>query len=641
MADVSSSKGIKRRMVTSVVEPPSKSSKVMFLSPSLLLLGIPADTNTSLPIWEAMRSQQVDIAWTVNPYSISVHLTPVTSKQGKGTASSKNESTPNVVQTSTLSSSALQPQMVIQSIGQQHGASQNTSWVVLSSQNSSQSLPCPPDEPQKLPPNPKPATSLIVSLPLIITQPLPAHQPGTTAKKLVLPTAPQTPTTMAAKLQTPTKAPVPSPLHTRSSSDIPICDGFLLGLCRSGKKCKMHHTPYPFHWQLWCVTTRQWIDISPRSQILLERTYCDVEQDLICIKDGHMRYELNFDSMELDDPLEYSGVRRLTNSDSLAWNPYFPSKWKMYWWNNCSWEEYNKNVSTLLIKKMNEKEPECSFYIGSQEYKLDFTTMTQTNVTTGFHRDVRCRPVYRSPDSMHPYLQTAIQTDPTASDPPGANFSMDPLEEFRSWYPPVWRLASEGEYSLVNVPAGTQAYRKVQSFFYESLPETKVDIVSIQQVQNLLHWDKYQRHKAHMQKLHKSKEPLERHLFHGTTKDASEDICHNNFDPRLAGINGASYGFGTYFATTASFSNTFSAKVGLDQLRHMFLAKVLVGKVSLGRSTYRRPPPLSSKARQYRLYDTCVDNLHRPTMFVVFDSSQCYPYFLIKYKDLPKEIDIK
>ncbi|XP_044041753.1 protein mono-ADP-ribosyltransferase TIPARP-like [Siniperca chuatsi] len=645
MPYASSSRGKKRKLANDnlVLEPLSKSSKVTLLSPSLLLLEIPADTNTSLPVWDAMRSQQLDIAWIANPYSISVHLTPVTSKQGTTTTSSKSESTSSVAQTSAPSTSILQPHMVIQSITQQHGASQNSSCVLLTfSQNSTQSLPSPPGQLQKIPPNPNPATSLICPLPLIITQPQPTCQPSTPTKQGLLP-AIMTPTATPTKLQAPSKVPVLSPFHTKSSPDIQICDNFLLSLCRAGKKCKMHHTPYPFHWQLWCVITHQWIDICPRSQVLLERFYSDVNQEVIYIRDGHVRYSLNFDMMELDDPSKYDGVRRLTNSDSLVKNPYFPNKWKIYWWNNFGWEEYNKTVSTCLLKKMSEKEPESSFYIGSQEYKLDFTTMIQTNVTTGYQRDVRCRPVYRSPDSMKPYLQTGIQTDPIepASDPPGANFSVDPLEEFSSWYPPVWCLASEQDYSLVDVPAGTQAYRVVQNLFHESLPETKVDIIGIQQVQNLLHWDKYQRHKVYMQKQHaKSTEPLERHLFHGTTKVASEEICHNNFDPRVAGVNGTSCGFGSYFATTASFSNTYSARVGPDEVCHMFLAKVLVGKVSLGRSHYRRPPQLNSKTKEHRLYDTCVDNMDKPTMFVVFDSCQCYPYYLIKYKDLPKEIDI-
>lgn len=138
----------------------------------------------------------------------------------------------------------------------------------------------------------------------------------------------------------------------------------------------------------------------------------------------------------------------------------------------------------------------------------------------------------------------------------------------------------------------------------------------------------------------KSKEPLERHLFHGTTRQASEDICHNNFDPRMAGVHGTPYGFGSYFATTASFSNKFSTKAASDGVRHMFLAKVLVGKVSLGKDTYRRPPPLFYYFKPHQLHDTCVDNVDKPSMFVVFDSCQCYPYYLIKYKDLPKEIDI-
>lgn len=143
-----------------------------------------------------------------------------------------------------------------------------------------------------------------------------------------------------------------------------------------------------------------------------------------------------------------------------------------------------------------------------------------------------------------------------------------------------------------------------------------------------------------MQKYAASKEPLERHLFHGTTKKASASICRSNFDPRVAGVNGVSFGYGTYFATEASMSNRFSATAVTQKVRHMFLAKVLVGKVSVGKADYRLPPPLYGKTMQYKRYDTCVDRIKDPTMFVVFDSCQCYPYYLIKYKKLPVEVDI-
>uniref|UniRef100_A0A671WRR5 Poly [ADP-ribose] polymerase n=1 Tax=Sparus aurata TaxID=8175 RepID=A0A671WRR5_SPAAU len=582
MPNVSSGRGAKRKMEdVSETGPPSKSSKVTMLSPSLLLLEIPADINTSLPVWEAMKSQQLDIAWTVNPYSLAVHLTPATSKQGK--ASDKSDSPSSLAQTSAPPP---QPQMVVQSIAQK----QNTARVLLTfTPNSTTSVPSPPGKPPKIPTNPTPASSIIVSLPLFITQPQPLVQPS---EKVVLP-AIHTPKATATKPQVSSKGPVTSQFHTKSSSDVQICDNFLLNMCRAGTKCKMHHTPLP-------VSLADVVGI--RFVYFRKVSYC-----------------LSFDMMEIDEPSKYDGVRRLTNSESPVRNPYFPSTWKIYWWDNQNWQEYSKVIST------HDKEPDCSFFIGSQEYTVDFTSMTQTNVTTRFHREVRRRPAYRSPDSMRPHLQSVV----------------DPLAEFSSWYPPVWSPLSEQDYSLVDVPAGTPAYRSVRDLFYETLPETMVDLISIQQVQNLLHWDKYQRHKVYMQKQHtKSKEPLERHLFHGTSKEASEDICHNNFDPRMAGVNGTSHGFGSYFATSASFSNGYCATVHRDDVRQMFLAKVLVGKVSVGKHNLRRPPPITSKRSQCRLYDTCVDNVDKPTMFVVFDSCQCYPYYLIKYKDLPEEIQI-
>lgn len=278
MPNVSSGRGAKRKMEdVSETGPPSKSSKVTMLSPSLLLLEIPADINTSLPVWEAMKSQQLDIAWTVNPYSLGVHLTPATSKQGK--ASDKSDSPSSVAQTSAPPP---QPQMVVQSIAQK----QNTARVLLTfTPNSTTSVPSPPGKPPKIPTNPTPASSIIVSLPLFITQPQPLVQPS---EKVVLP-AIHTPKATATKPQVSSKGPVTSQFHTKSSSDVQICDNFLLNMCRAGTKCKMHHTPYPYHWQMWCVSDHQWVDFPPHSQVLLERFYCDANKEDIWIKDGSVR----------------------------------------------------------------------------------------------------------------------------------------------------------------------------------------------------------------------------------------------------------------------------------------------------------------------------------------------------------------
>lgn len=61
-------------------------------------------------------------------------------------------------------------------------------------------------------------------------------------------------------------------------------------------------------------------------------------------------YYLNFDSLELEDESKYDSVRRLANSDRADRNPYFPSKWRIHWWNDFRWEEYNKvNVPSSVF----------------------------------------------------------------------------------------------------------------------------------------------------------------------------------------------------------------------------------------------------------------------------------------------------
>ena len=67
-------------------------------------------------------------------------------------------------------------------------------------------------------------------------------------------------------------------------------------------------------------------------------------------------------------------------------------------------------------------------------------------------------------------------------------------------------------------------------------------------------------------------------------------------------------------------------------LHKMFMAKVLVGRFTGGSSSYRKPPPLDPVNDPYgKCYDSCVDNIHNPKVFVIFDSSQVYPDYLIEY----------
>lgn len=270
MTDVPCTIGKKRRLAAKVeaAEPTSQSSKVMQTS-TVPILEIPADTDISLPVWDALRSRQVDMTWSCNPYSISVLLTPAISKEQSNAASCKSVKASSAAETSVLSCSIPQPQ--IQSVVQ----NQSASSILFSFSQNFQPLPC------ATAPNPNLATSFIISLPLAILQSQSTHQPGKNTNKEVK-EVPSCSPSITYTEQVPTSL----SFHTRSSSSVNICDNFLLGMCNSGAKCRMHHTPYPFHWQLWSIIDHQWVDLPLRAQILLERIICDPDKKFVYLKDG-------------------------------------------------------------------------------------------------------------------------------------------------------------------------------------------------------------------------------------------------------------------------------------------------------------------------------------------------------------------
>jgi poly [ADP-ribose] polymerase 7/11/12/13 len=129
--------------------------------------------------------------------------------------------------------------------------------------------------------------------------------------------------------------------------------------------------------------------------------------------------------------------------------------------------------------------------------------------------------------------------------------------------------------------------------------------------------------------------PIEKQLFHGTrSEDAVQSIFRENFDWRLSGsANDSCYGRGAYFAMNANFSDRYANcdASANRRLSWMFLARVLVGRSAVGRREYVRPPPLVCGKRNGELYDSCVNDLRKPVVFVIFDTDQCYPEYVISY----------
>ena len=69
----------------------------------------------------------------------------------------------------------------------------------------------------------------------------------------------------------------------------------------------------------------------------------------------------------------------------------------------------------------------------------------------------------------------------------------------------------------------------------------------------------------------------EKYLYHGTSPQAINNICAQNFDFRLNGKNATIFGKGSYFASSALYSHRYTSRDSNGNFS-MFVAQVLVGK---------------------------------------------------------------
>ena len=92
-----------------------------------------------------------------------------------------------------------------------------------------------------------------------------------------------------------------------------------------------------------------------------------------------------------------------------------------------------------------------------------------------------------------------------------------------------------------------------------------------------------------------------------------------------------------YFAVNASYSaKDVYSKPDANGNKHVFLARVLTGEYAQGDKNMKVPPS-KGPSNSVILYDSVVDNVNSPNMFVVFYDAQCYPEYLITFKNPSKK----
>nr|XP_015208474.1 PREDICTED: poly [ADP-ribose] polymerase 12-like [Lepisosteus oculatus] len=393
-----------------------------------------------------------------------------------------------------------------------------------------------------------------------------------------------------------------------------ICMYYVWKDCKHGDKCNRVHFNMPYKWEVWDGVG--WSHLSDNEGI--EKDFCDP------IK----LYSSGLDRVCFDTMTKGSAkVRRLSTVSSVT-QPSFvlTTEWAWYWEDESgNWIQYASSdgihgassiTSEDLEKKyLEDKNGVVEFTAGRQTYELSFQDMIQTNKRYGTKRLVRRRPVFVSPSDAQ-LIRTRKK---------GLNKGIS--HDFKA-VPSYWDKSSllETGYKKILLQKSTAEYQKIENLFKKTM--IGFTISRLERIQNKSLWEVFQWQKEQMKKNNARQNVNEKLLFHGTDTAYVDAICRQNFDWRICGTHGTAYGKGSYFARDAKYSHSYT---GSSATKTMFVSWVLVGQYAKGSSSYLRPP--SKDGGDTIFYDSCVDNIYDPSIFVVFEKHQIYPEYLVQYSE--------
>jgi len=203
--------------------------------------------------------------------------------------------------------------------------------------------------------------------------------------------------------------------------------------------------------------------------------------------------------------------------------------------------------------------------------------------------------------------------------------SLGKLQEGR----PYWGDGGNGV--RVVLPDGGEK-TDVLTAFQNTLGTVHTTVTKVERVQNPELWGPFAGMRQTMLKRQGDSGSYERTcLFHGTAEDSVDKIVARGFN-RIFGFKEVNrnamtkYGKGVYFAVNSKYSLDYTSPNSRGE-RHMFLCRVLVGEYCLGREDQPTPDVRSGT----ELYDSTVNNLQDPTIFVTYNDSQAYPEYIVTF----------
>ena len=216
--------------------------------------------------------------------------------------------------------------------------------------------------------------------------------------------------------------------------------------------------------------------------------------------------------------------------------------------------------------------------------------------------------------------------------------------------PSFWDVLPEGKVvDLVNLLPSSSEYREILMHFKMGFTERAAVAPTVRKIERIQNPDLFRLYLAKKKAM--GGRENEMRLFHGTDVKNTDAINGNNFNRSLAGSNGVLFGNGVYFTNRSSFafqycadelgrrlhlSNRYSLNGNCENSApsatkwfKMYVVKVLVGEYTKGAREMIQPPKKNDLNNPTLLFDSVVNNVENPSIFVLFQDHQYYPEYLI------------
>ena len=298
--------------------------------------------------------------------------------------------------------------------------------------------------------------------------------------------------------------------------------------------------------------------------------------------------------------------------------------------NDGTWYPYDRETSDV-ITDLSENESYTFIFSGNgQKYsitKKSDDTAEQCNVVTNVIRGVRRNIIERISNGI----------------------------EYPRWFN-EGLIDNDLEYAkpqIVSLNLNTSPGKEVIANFNKTCPDHTV--IRVESIQNQMLYDDYWYSRKKLIKLIGEDNLNEMDVFHGTkSNDTMDKIIHEGF--RKEFNRASAYGEGTYFARDASYSVGYSCNDsgGNSNLHKMFQCKVIIGQSHIGKNTFKltlwpRKQSISiiqsnnNNGYNYNynnnnsndgglIYDSLVDDINNPSIFVIHQNVRAYPMFIIYFK---------